>query len=504
MKRFSRILLITGILILVNLLSYRYFVRWDMTSDKRYTLSNATKNILKNLDDPVTVKAYFSANMPPDIAKAKEDFKDLLIEYASISNGNVEYKFIDPSESQELEKEALQAGLKPVLISVRDKDEIKQQKAFMGAVISYEDNREVIPFLKPGAAMEYELTTAIKKVSLTDKENVAILSGNGEPGLDQLGQLYQALSILYKVEDVNLKTADKIDLKYKTAIIIAPKDSFDITELEKLDSYLSMGGNLIVAINRVEGDFNTSSGRIINTALESWLEKKGIVVEPKFVVDADCGTVNVQQRQGFFTMVTPVKFPYLPVIRNFTKHPVTDGIEEVLLMFASPLRFKGDSTVTFTVLARTSKRSGTVPGNTYFDVLNKKWTAPDFNEPHIPVAGIFEGKLTKDANSKIIVYTDGDFPVTGTRGQGQSKNNISFLANAVDWLADDTGLIELRTKGVASRPIKQEFLGEEAASKRNLIKYLNFGLPVLLVILTGIFIHQRRKAIRIKRMQEQY
>ena len=504
MKRYSNILLILGILILVNLLSYRYFVRWDMTSDKRYTLSNATKSILKNLDDPVTVKAYFSEKLPPDIAKTKDDFKDLLIEYANISGGNVEYSFLDPSEDKEIETEALKAGLKPVLISVRDKDEIKQQKAFMGAVISYEDNTEVIPFLKPGAAMEYELTTAIKKVSLTDKEHVAVLSGNGEPATDQLSQLYHTLSILYNVENVDLKSIDKIDPKYKTAIIIAPKDSFDTAELNKLDSYLTTGGNLILAINRVDGDFKTSSGKIVNTALESWLEKKGIVIEPKFVVDANCGTVNVQQRQGYFTMVTPVKFPYLPVITDFEKHPVTDGIEEVLLTFASPLRFRGDSTVTFTVLARTSKKSGTVPGNTYFDVLNKKWTSSDFNESHIPVAGIFEGKLSGDSNSKIIVYTDGDFPVSGTRGRGQSKNNISFLANAVDWLADDTGLIELRTKGVSSRPIKQEFLDEEAASKRNLIKYLNFGLPILLVILTGIFIHQRRKAIRIKRMQEQY
>ncbi len=504
MKKYYNSLILIGVLILVNLLSYKFYYRLDLTSDHQFTLSNATKNILKSLEDPVTVTAYFSENLPPNVQKTREDFRDLLEEYAGISGGMVEYRFVDPSKDKDKEQEALQSGIRPVMINVREKDEIKQQKSFIGAIISLDDRREIIPFIKPGAPLEYDLSTAIKKVSIENKPSVAILSGHGEPGLDQLSQVEQSLSVLYNPESVNLKKAKEIDSKYKVALLIAPKDSFAMEDFQKLDSYLSKGGNLVLAINSVDGDFQQSRGVIVNTGIETWLKSKGLNIDHKFVVDASCGSVSVQQKQGYFTMVNQVKFPFLPIIRNFDEHTITKGIEEVIFKFASPMEYVGDSSIHFTELATTSEKSGEVDGNTYFDVMNKKWTSSDFNKPNITVGGILEGKLAGGVDSKIVVYSDGDFAITGSGRNRQNDNNISLLVNSVDWLGDDTGLIELRTKGVVSRPIEQEFLTEEASGKRSFIKYLNFGLPILLVILIGIFIIQRRKAIRIRRMQEEY
>ena len=261
---------------------------------------------------------------------------------------------------------------------------------------------------------------------------------------------------------------------------------------------------MVLALDRVDGDFQQSKGFVINTNLEHWLSSKGINIEDKFVIDATCNKVSVQQNRGNFRMINQVNFPYLPIIRNFSDHVITKGIEEVALKFASPLSYTGDTSVIFTVLASSSDRSGTAPGDTYFDVMNKNWSASDFNRPNIPIAGIFEGKLSGDVNSKMVIFTDGDFAISDSRGGGNSENNISFLVNSIDWLADDTGLIELRTKGVVSRPIKQEFVNDDASSKRNMIKYLNFGIPILLVILIGIIRMQRRKSIRMRRMQETY
>src|ERR1043165_5158602 len=129
------IILLIGIIILVNVASDSYFFRLDFTGDKRYTLSDATLNILKSIKEPITVKAYFSENLPPDIAKTKRDFKELLIEYANRSNGKIVYEFINPGEKEELETEAAQAGVQPVMINVREKDQMKQQKAYLGAVL---------------------------------------------------------------------------------------------------------------------------------------------------------------------------------------------------------------------------------------------------------------------------------------------------------------------------------------------------------------------------------
>ncbi|HQU61288.1 MAG TPA: hypothetical protein PLU64_18900, partial [Saprospiraceae bacterium] len=134
----------------------------------------------------------------------------------------------------------------------------------------------------------------------------------------------------------------------------------------------------------------------------------------------------------------------------------------------------------------------------------KQWSDTDFPMSNLTVGGILEGKLAGQANSRIVVIGDGDFPVSGQQGGRQNPDNISLMANSIDWLSDDTGLIELRTKAVATRPIKQEYLSEDATGKRTFLKYLNFGLPILLVLLYGLFRMQRQKQIRLKRMQERY
>jgi len=497
-----RMLLVAVIVILVGFLSTRFSLRLDFTGDKRYTLSKATLDILKNLSEPVTVTAYFSKNLPPNIVETKNDFKDLLVEYANRSNGNIVYEFIDPGEKPELEQQALQAGIQTVMINVREKDEMKQQKAFLGAVLKMGDQSDVIPFLQPGAAMEYALSSSIKKLSVKEKPKIAFLQGQGEPELDEMQQVRSVLSVLYDVSSYTINDTTAIPTTYKTLVIVAPEDSFSPLHLQKLDEYITNGGNVLVAINRVNGDFSTTSGSPVTTGLEEWLNKKGISVEDKFVLDAQCGTVTVQQRQGFFTMQTPVQFPYLPLISTFADHPISKGLERVLLPFASPITYSfPDTTIKVTVLARTSAKSNTEPGSTFFNVM-KNYTNNDFPLSSLPVAIAAEGKLTGARASKMVVFSDGDFAVNGKGREYQQlqPDNVSFFVNAVDWLSDDTGLNELRTKGVSSRPIKAEL----DDSKRTMIKYSNFLAPILLIIVYGFVRMHFRRRKRMKWMEERY
>ena len=134
-KIITSLLLLAGILIVLNFLANKFFLRLDFTEGGQYTLSDATENILKQLDEPVTVTAYFSENLPPDVAKVKNDFKDLLVEYNSVSGGKIAYQFINPNEDQQTEMEAQQNGIRPVLINVRERDQMKQQKAYLGSSI---------------------------------------------------------------------------------------------------------------------------------------------------------------------------------------------------------------------------------------------------------------------------------------------------------------------------------------------------------------------------------
>ncbi|HWA34103.1 MAG TPA: GldG family protein, partial [Cyclobacteriaceae bacterium] len=231
-------LLVIGILIVVNVLSSELHFRLDLTETHQYTLSRATLDILENLEEPVTVKAYFSRNLPAHIGKTRQDFQDLLVEYASRSDGMISYEFIDPNTNEAAEKQAGASGIRPVMINVREKDQVKQQKAFLGATLSLGEKKEVIPFIQPGAAMEYALSTSIKKLSVSSKPVIGFLSGHGEPALSAMEQAVAELSVLYDLQEIRIDSAD-VPANVKTLAIIAPKDSIPGIQLERIDQFMA-------------------------------------------------------------------------------------------------------------------------------------------------------------------------------------------------------------------------------------------------------------------------
>lgn len=496
----SQLILIVVALVLINVLSEKFFVRLDFTEDKIYTLSDATKDILENLQEPVTVTAYFTRGSQPEIEKTRNDFKDLLIEYANVSDGMVNYEFVNPNEDQEVEQEAMQAGIQPLVLNVREKDQVKQQKVYLGAKIVMGDQTDIIPVLQPGAAMEYALSSSIKKISVVDKPKVGFIQGQGEPSVGSFQQAMQQLQVLYNVQPVNLTDTVTNLSEFITLAIVAPADSFSDAQLGKLDEYLSNGGNLLVAYNQVEGDFQSMRGTAVETNLNRWLEGKGLAVENNFVIDQNAGTVGVRQQTGIMTFTRQIPFYYWPLIKEFEDTPVTRGLEQVMLQFASAVNYTGDTTLNFTPLLTTSDKSGTLSVPVFFNI-QKQWTDSDFPLSNLTVGALLEGPIAGDAYSRIILITDGDFAVNGEGENAQQRrpDNISLLVNSIDWLSDDTGLIDLRTKEVTSRP-----LDEVDEGKRTFLKWLNFLLPIVLVIIYGIIRTQIRRSVRIKRMEEGY
>ena len=494
----TRIALVVGIFVLLNLLAAQVGFRLDFTADQRYTLSQATRVMLADLDEPVTVRAYFSEDLPPDVARARREFRDLLVEYASRSDGRIAYAFVDPNESEEAETEALQAGISPVMINVRERDQMTQRRAFLGAVVERGDAREVIPFLQPGAPMEYTLSTAVKKLTTVDRPTIGFLQGHGEPPLEAYQQAGPELNVSYTLEPVTLEPDSTVPYHIQTLAVVAPTDSIPPAELAQLDAFLDRGGNLLLALNRVTGDLRTASGSAVSTGLEGWLADKGVHVNAAFVIDAVSGSIAVRQQRGPFQFDTNVPFPYLPVISTFADHPITGGLEAVLFPFLSPLTFTGDSAVAYTPIAFTSARSGTEAPPLYFDI-EREWSEADFPVENLPVAAVVEGPPGGAASARMVVIGDGDFGVNGVGQQAQPRNpdNISLLVNSIDWLSDDTGLIELRTRGVTSRPLDPLSPGAQAS-----LKYLNFLLPILLVVLYGLWRAQQRRRLRRDRRVE--
>jgi len=490
------ILLVIGIVVLVFLLSRQFFFRIDLTEDHEFTMSKATKSILRNIDDPVDVKAYFSGNLPADFELVKADFQNLLIEYNNISKGKINYRFIDPGKDQAMEQEAMQNGIQPLLINVREKDEASQKKAYMGAIVQYGDQKEVIPFISQGSAMEYELTTAIKKITVKDKPAIGFVQGHGEPDFNKMAQAVQDLSVIYSIENIDLSKEAEIAQRYQAIVLVNPADSIPPDQFAKINDYLTTGGKLFVAVNAVNGDLSTASGSVNNTSVLPWLASHGVMIDPTFIVDAACAKVTVQQqRSSFFSFSSQINFPYLPLVSKFPDHPATKGLEAVIFQFASPIKYSAEAGGSFIPLVTTSEKAGTQQAPLQFDV-NKQWTNQDFPLSNLVMGGVVEG-IGGNQDAKMVVFSDGDFFVSE---QGKvNPDNVSLVVNTIDWMCDKSGLAELRTKGVVYRPIEDLEEG-----KRTFVKYFNFLLPLVLVAVVGIWRTQRSRNIRMRRMQEKY
>jgi len=495
------LVIVVFILVMLNLLAARFWFRFDFSEDKQYTLSSTTISILQKIEKPVTVKAYFSDDLPPDFTRVKNQFKELLVEYAAKSNGKVVFEFINPNSNPEIERQIVGWGVQPVIIEVREKDQQKQMKAYLGAVVEMNEEREPIPFMQTGSAMEYALSSAIRKVSIIDKPRIGFIQGHGEPVLDEYSQSIAALSVQYEIVPYFIAGGTVPGPEnYLTMVWVRPTDSIPASHFQFLDEYLEKGGRLFVAYNAVDGDFINFMGYDSRSSLSGWLLTKGIDVKPNFVVDQRCGALTVQQSQGTFSYASNIPFPYLPMVQGSAGNPISQGLEAVMLEFPSEMKYIGDSSFVHQPIIATSQRANTYEAPILIDV-QKQWHDNDFPKSNIVLGMSLSRKNNGEADAKMVVVSDGDFIINGPRNSARQlqPDNINLFVNAIDWLADDTGLIELRTRGVLSRPLHQ--LEENT---RTFLKYLNFLLPILLVIIYGIIRAQQRKLLRKKRMNQNF
>lgn len=489
---FTQVAIIVAIIVVMNLISDQLYFRLDFTEDNRYTLSKATKNVLEDLDEVITAKAYFTENLPAQLAYVRNDLRDQLIEYEDRSNGNLVFEFISPNESDELKNEALQNGVVPVSINVVENDQRQQLQAFMGIVFKSGDKTETIPLVQPGASMEYDLTTAIKKIAIDDKPKLGMIRGYGEPALAAFPQMVEQLSVLYDIEEFNISDTTSVPAYYRSLVWVSPSDTIAPSDLNKIDAYLNKGGNLFLAFSNVQGNLqNAMLSKANDIGLIGWLRQKGLSAGSDFVIDANCASVTVQQRSGFFTINSQVEFPYFPQVTNFEDHPVTSGLEGLILPFVNNLTITGaDTTLSVKPLVYTSDNAGTVRAPAYVDI-QRRWGKNDFNQPSQILSASIEG--IGAGGGKMIVITNGQFIVNGEGQQVQQQNpdNINFASNSIDWLSDDTGLIGLRTKGITARPLDPVEDGAKSA-----IKYGNVFAPILLIL---IYAFVRRQASQRKR-----
>lgn len=498
-RSIRNLLLVLTAVLLLNVVGHRFHYRADLTSDERFTLSRATLDMLAAMPEAVTVTAYFTEDLPPDLATVRQDVKDLLVEYAERSGGNVQFEFIDPSASDSLERQAQEDGVGSVLVNTREKDKAAQIKAYMGFAVRMADRVAVVPFLQPGSPLEWSLSSAIHQVSQEDKPVVGLIQGHGEPGKDVMPQLEQAMFALYGLEPMALYGDRPVHSRFGVLLWIEPSDSIPADQLAQLDAFLERGGGLLVASSRSVTDLSTTAEVTVRRPeLARWLERHGVQLEPGIMVDASCGQVQMMQQRGMYQVQVPVPFPYFPLVTDLSDHVVASGLEAVLLQFTSPLTFIGDTSRTaFIPVLRSSARSAVLPVPRTLDI-QKQWTDMDFLMGGQVLGAALEGRGSEGPRQRMVVIGNGSFMLNGIGPQQAQVNpeNIDLVLNALDWITDSTGLIELRTKGVGFRPLE-----ETSDRTRALLKWTMLLLPVLLVLIHGFVRSRWRKHQRVQRMR---
>ncbi len=499
-----RALLILVILILVNIISIRIFGRLDLTKEKVYTLSDASKKLVEHLDDRINIRGYFTEDLPAPYNDNRRAVLDILNDYRAYSNGNVHFEFINP-QGEKGEQEAQEAGIPPIQVQVVNNDKLEVKRGYLGLVMQYEDKKEVIPVVQNLSSLEYDLTSAMKRLTTTVKKKIGYTQGHGEPTLDKLRRATQSASKQYDLVPIDLSKEHTIPSDLSVLMVIAPTSKFDDSAKYAIDQYLMGGGKIGFLLNEMNANLNSQYryAQAVDLGLNDMLEDYGVRVNADLVRDAQCANITVSQMQGPFQIQSQVPFPFLPAASNFDRNnPVVKDLQDVVFYFVSSVdtTLAAQKGLTADVMIRSSKRSGRQSGFVMLDPFQRA-NAADFQESGIPMAVAVHGKfktyftgkqptpaLTESPETRIIVVGDGDFMQDQFLG---NKDNLTLFENIVDYLADDAGLITIRSKDVAEPPL--EVLSD---GTKSLLKYGDLLLPPLLVIGYGLFRWRRRVAIK--------
>lgn len=489
----TRVILFVAIAVVVNLIAYNAFFRLDFTADQRYSLSKATKDIVKDLDETVTVTAYFSSELPPQLDRIRRELRDKLVEYQNASSGNIVYRFIDPDQEKLTDQEMMQKGIMPTQFQITERDKVETRRGYMAAEVAMGTQTSVLPMIVNEASMEYDLTKSIKEVSVKDKPKVGILQGHGEAGMDRLRDVRQQLNVLYEVTTLNIEAGKPLEpAEYKAIAIINPQDSIPAAHLSALDDYLSKGGGIFLALSSSQIQQQMIQPKA-DVGFRAWLADKGINLGEGAVISARCGQVQYQQQMGMMNIMRSVEFPYFPIIDQFADHPVSKGLEAMILNLPAAITYTPEEGVNYTALAKTHELSATANLPVFVDV-QKRWQEADFQEGSKVLALAAEGKLAGDGLSRLVVVSDGGFALS-EQNQRVNEDNANLAVNAIDWLADQTGLIDLRTKTVVYRPLDKEGMSDLT---RETIKYANLLAPVALLLGFGLYRRFRNNARRTR------
>jgi len=540
-----------AIVFLLNTIGSFFFYRFDLTKDKRYTLSPTSLQIIEQVNNPLYIKVYMQGELPSEFKRLQLETRQMLEEFQGY-NSNIVFEFIDPLEDEATSmdniKELYRKGLTPINISVDNKGKQSQAMVFPWAIAVY-DNKEVnIPLLKNimGASttdkvigsvqhLEYSIADALNKITQNKQKKIAIIKGNGELHEAYIAKFLLQTKESYHIGPFTLDSVAKQPVntlealkKYDLAIIAKPTEAFSENEKQVLDQYIVNGGKTIWLLDQVVAEMDSlysptgsamAFSRDLN--LNDFFFKYGVRIYPDLIKDEQGSPIKLATgEQGSATQFQEFNWKFAPQVYPQSKHPIVKNLGGIKFDFANAIDTLKNG-IKKTVLLQSSlysKRIGT-PTEINLNSVNEETTPADYlNKGTIPLAVLLEGNFhsmfenrvlafdqtnfqAKGKSGKMIVISDGDviknqldknlLPVELGYDQrsGNLYDNKDFLMNCVNYLLDDTGLINIRSKDL-DLPLLDK---EKVYENYTYIQFLTIGLPIVILAAFGFLFTFLRK-----------
>ncbi len=531
-------------LIALNILGFWVYFRADLTADKRYSISESSKNLLKNLNDEVVIKVYLDGEgLPGGFERLKRAVKETLVEFKYFGKDNIDYQFINPYDGSEEErntlfKELVSKGMQPTNIFAKENGKKVENLVFPYATIWYQNKEVPVLLLKANLAqdsqtklnqsyenVEYELATAIQKLTNIKKKKIGLLSEftNLQPinfaGLINTVQEYYDLYIIDSKKSPSFAGLDAL-------IVPKPDKPVDNSTKAKIDQYIMNGGRVLFFVDGLKVDsvgLEGSFAQPLDVNLDDMLFKYGVRINKNIVKDGLNAAIipMVVGNMGDKPNIQPMPYRYFPLINNFSSSLITKNIDMVYTKFTASMDpVNGNDGLKKIPLLMTSQYTKVLnaPALITYNEARTDTDEMEYQGGVKTVAYLIEGTFksilqksftnseikTTSVPTKILVCSDGDiivneidrktgnpYPMGFDRFSQHQYGNQDFVINSLNYLLDEQGLLTAKSKSVGLRPLDKL----KISNQKTKWQLINIVLPLVLLVVFGFvrFYYVRNK-----------
>jgi gliding-associated putative ABC transporter substrate-binding component GldG len=498
LKSWLQFLTVVSGIILVSVVSSFLRLRYDLTEDKRFTLSESTRHVLSNLKNDIYIQVYLDGEIPIPLKRLKRSVIEMLDEFRIASGRKIDYEFINPSDGKDATQREKQyqtlynKGLSPIRLEAGDAEGGSTQKiVFPGMIVNYNgievpvnflNNNQSIPYeqniLHSVEGLEYEMIQTIATLSSDTINKVAFIEGQGEIPEIETADITMSLAKFFTIDRGIIGGKPGVLDKYSAIVIAGPEKAFNESDKLVLDQYIMNGGKVMWLIDEVTVNsdslvYGKTVGLYRPLNIEDQLFRYGVRINPAIVQDIECVPIRLMVMSGGTRQqVVPAPWVYYPLLKPSENHPITKNLNRVEGEFVNYIDTVGlDPAIRKKILLSTSDLSRVISPPVII-TLKEAEMAPvekNFNKPNLPVAVLLEGKFTSAFKNRIVSNLTDD---KNLRIRTESKETRMIVIADADIIRN-----EVKKSGLNETPLplgQDKYTGQVYGNRDFLINCLNW------------------------------